>query len=67
MIWQFLINGFITGILYSLLAVGFALVYNTTCTRIAVCLTCFFIAIASCLTVYDMGLASKDINSAYVS
>jgi len=30
MIWQFLINGFITGILYSLLAVGFALVYNTT-------------------------------------
>lgn len=27
---QFLVNGFITGILYSLLAVGFALVYNTT-------------------------------------
>lgn len=30
MIWQFIINGFITGILYSLLAIGFALVYNTT-------------------------------------
>lgn len=30
MIIQFLINGLITGILYSLLAVGFALVYNTT-------------------------------------
>lgn len=30
MIWQFLINGIITGILYSLLAIGFALVYNTT-------------------------------------
>lgn len=30
MLWQFLINGLITGILYSLLAIGFALVYNTT-------------------------------------
>ncbi len=30
MIWQFLVNGFITGILYSLCAIGFALVYNTT-------------------------------------
>ncbi len=30
MILQFLINGLITGILYSLLAIGFALVYNTT-------------------------------------
>ena len=30
MIWQFVINGIITGILYSLLAIGFALVYNTT-------------------------------------
>lgn len=30
MIWQFVINGLITGILYSLLAIGFALVYNTT-------------------------------------
>lgn len=30
MIIQFLINGLITGILYSLLAIGFALVYNTT-------------------------------------
>ena len=30
MLGQFLINGFITGILYSLLAIGFALVYNTT-------------------------------------
>lgn len=29
MIGQFLINGIITGILYSLLAIGFALVYNT--------------------------------------
>jgi branched-chain amino acid transport system permease protein len=27
---QFVINGFITGILYSLSALGFALVYNTT-------------------------------------
>lgn len=27
---QFLVNGFITGILYSILAIGFALVYNTT-------------------------------------
>ncbi len=27
---QFLVNGFITGVLYSLLAIGFALVYNTT-------------------------------------
>lgn len=30
MFTQFLINGIITGILYSLLAIGFALVYNTT-------------------------------------
>lgn len=30
MIGQFLVNGLITGILYSLLAIGFALVYNTT-------------------------------------
>lgn len=30
MIWQFIINGLITGILYSLIAIGFALVYNTT-------------------------------------
>lgn len=30
MIGQFIINGLITGILYSLLAIGFALVYNTT-------------------------------------
>ena len=30
MLWQFIINGLITGILYSLLATGFALVYNTT-------------------------------------
>ena len=30
MLLQFIINGLITGLLYSLLAVGFALVYNTT-------------------------------------
>ena len=30
MIVQFIVNGLITGILYSLLAIGFALVYNTT-------------------------------------
>ena len=30
MLLQFVINGFITGILYSLSAIGFALVYNTT-------------------------------------
>ena len=30
MIGQFFVNGIITGILYSLLAIGFALVYNTT-------------------------------------
>ena len=30
MLSQFIINGLITGILYSLLAIGFALVYNTT-------------------------------------
>ena len=30
MIGQFIVNGLITGILYSLLAIGFALVYNTT-------------------------------------
>ena len=30
MLAQFLINGLITGLLYSLLAIGFALVYNTT-------------------------------------
>lgn len=30
MIFQFIINGLITGILYSLSAIGFALVYNTT-------------------------------------
>ena len=30
MLLQFLINGLITGLLYSLLAIGFALVYNTT-------------------------------------
>ena len=29
MFGQFIVNGFITGILYSLLAIGFALVYNT--------------------------------------
>lgn len=30
MFWQFIINGLITGVLYSLLAIGFAFVYNTT-------------------------------------
>ena len=30
MVVQFIINGLITGVLYSLVAVGFALVYNTT-------------------------------------
>lgn len=30
MFFQFIINGLITGVLYSLLAIGFALVYNTT-------------------------------------
>ncbi|MCH5310908.1 MAG: branched-chain amino acid ABC transporter permease [Prevotella sp.] len=30
MIWQFIINGLITGVLYSLLAIGFAAVYNAT-------------------------------------
>ena len=30
MIWQFLINGLITGMIYGLVALGFALVYNTT-------------------------------------
>ena len=30
MLLQFLINGLVTGLLYSLLAIGFALVYNTT-------------------------------------
>lgn len=30
MIGQFIVNGFITGVLYSLLAIGFALVYYTT-------------------------------------
>lgn len=30
MLGQFIINGLITGILYSILAIGFALVYNTT-------------------------------------
>ena len=30
MIVQFIVNGIITGLLYSLLAIGFALVYNTT-------------------------------------
>ena len=30
MIGQFILNGVITGIIYSLLAIGFALVYNTT-------------------------------------
>jgi branched-chain amino acid transport system permease protein len=30
MLLQFVINGIITGILYSLSAIGFALVYNTT-------------------------------------
>lgn len=30
MLLQFIVNGLITGLLYSLLAVGFALVYNTT-------------------------------------
>ena len=30
MLLQFIINGIITGLLYSLLAIGFALVYNTT-------------------------------------
>lgn len=30
MFWQFTINGLITGVLYSLMAIGFALIYNTT-------------------------------------
>jgi len=30
MMWQFVINGLVTGVLYSLMAVGFAVVYNTT-------------------------------------
>ena len=30
MIGQFILNGFVTGVLYSVLAIGFALVYNTT-------------------------------------
>jgi len=30
MVLQFIVNGLITGILYSLVAIGFALVYNTT-------------------------------------
>ena len=30
MIWQFIVDGLITGLLYSLLAIGFALVFNTT-------------------------------------
>jgi len=30
MIWQFLVNGLITGMIYGLVALGFALVYNTT-------------------------------------
>ena len=30
MIWQFIVDGLIKGLLYSLLAIGFALVYNTT-------------------------------------
>lgn len=30
MLLQFIVNGLITGLLYSLLAIGFALVYNTT-------------------------------------
>ena len=30
MLLQFIVNGFITGILYSLCSIGFALVYNTT-------------------------------------
>lgn len=29
MFWQFIINGLITGVLYSLLAIGFALIYIT--------------------------------------
>ena len=30
MFWRFIINGLIAGVLYSLMAIGFALVYNTT-------------------------------------
>ena len=30
MFYQFIVNGLITGVLYSLMAIGFALVYNTT-------------------------------------
>lgn len=30
MIWQFIVNGLITGMIYGLVALGFALVYNTT-------------------------------------
>jgi len=30
MIWQFIVNGIITGMIYGVVALGFALVYNTT-------------------------------------
>ena len=30
MIWQFIVNGVITGMIYGVVALGFALVYNTT-------------------------------------
>lgn len=30
MIWQFIVNGIITGMIYGVIALGFALVYNTT-------------------------------------
>ena len=30
MIWQFLTNGIVTGMIYGVVALGFAMVYNTT-------------------------------------
>ena len=30
MIWQFIVNGVITGMIYGVVSLGFALVYNTT-------------------------------------
>lgn len=56
MIGQFIINGFITGILYSLLAIGFALVYNTTkIFHIAAAAIYVFAAFMFYLFAYVMG------------
>jgi len=56
MILQFLINGIITGILYSLSAIGFALVYNTTRVFHIAAAALYVVAAYIFLAFHDFGL-----------